>query len=211
MDIDENDQKMYITQYNNDFVDEDESVHVFSNFSNWQPIKMIPFLRYVEHLDKDRPTEQEIVSIIKKKQENKLKEKLEKEKEGYIFKDQSEIIQIRSKVRTYQDCDDEEKEIFLKEYNIYRMKLKQGKWEEVLQKNLKYKKPAILNLDVRELEKPERLYVLPAFIRDGKQYMLFRYEDLRIETCEWVFQRGILDYRVEDVIHFAKESSSYTV
>jgi hypothetical protein len=38
----------------------------------------------------------------------------------------------------------------------------------VLQKYLKYKKPAILNLDVKELQKPERLYVVPMFIRDGK-------------------------------------------
>lgn len=41
--------------------------------------------------------------------------------------------------------------------------------------------------------------------------MMFRYDDLRIETCEWVFQRGILDYRAEEIIHFAKEGSSYTV
>jgi hypothetical protein len=55
------------------------------------------------------------------------------------------------------------------------------------------------------------LYVLPAFVRNGKQYMLFKYEDLKIETKEWIFERGILDYRQEELIHFAKEGSSYTV
>jgi hypothetical protein len=52
-----------------------------------------------------------------------------------------------------------------------------------------------LNLEVKELQKPDRLYVLPTFVRNGKQYMLFKYEDLKIEACEWVFERGILDYR----------------
>jgi hypothetical protein len=49
------------------FVDEDESIHLFSNFNNWNPMKMIPFLKYVEVMDKDKPTEEDIISNIKKK------------------------------------------------------------------------------------------------------------------------------------------------
>ena len=73
-------------------MDDDESVHVFSNFSNWNPIKMIPFLKYVELMDKDRPTESDIITIVRKKQEAKLKERLDREREGYLVKDQNEII-----------------------------------------------------------------------------------------------------------------------
>lgn len=58
---------MYSPQYNNVFVDEDESIHLFSNFNNWNPMKMMPFLKYVEIIDKDRPSEEDIISIIKKK------------------------------------------------------------------------------------------------------------------------------------------------
>jgi|APCry1669189768_1035252.scaffolds.fasta_scaffold11522_2 hypothetical protein len=58
---------MYSPQYNNVFVDEDESIHLFSNFNNWNPIKMMPFIKYVEIIDKDRPSEEDIISIIKKK------------------------------------------------------------------------------------------------------------------------------------------------
>jgi len=48
-------------------VDEDESIHLFSNFNNWNPMKIMPFLKYVEIIDKDRPSEEDIISIIKKK------------------------------------------------------------------------------------------------------------------------------------------------
>ena len=58
---------MYSPQYNNVFVDEDESIHLFSNFNNWNPMKMMPFIKYVEIIDKDRPSEEDIISIIKKK------------------------------------------------------------------------------------------------------------------------------------------------
>jgi hypothetical protein len=58
---------MYSPQYNNVFVDEDESIHLFSNFNNWNPMKMMPFIKYVEIIDKDRPSEENIISIIKKK------------------------------------------------------------------------------------------------------------------------------------------------
>jgi hypothetical protein len=58
---------MFSPQYNNVFVDEDESIHLFSNFNNWKPMKMMPFLKYVEIIDKDRPSEEDIISIIKKK------------------------------------------------------------------------------------------------------------------------------------------------
>lgn len=44
-------------------------------------------------------------------------------------------------------------------------------------KNLKYKRPAILNLDPVELEHPDALYVLPIFIKSGKQNMLFKMKD----------------------------------
>ena len=43
-------------------------------------MKMIPFLKYVEVMDKDKPTEEDIISNIKKKQEIKLKERQEREK-----------------------------------------------------------------------------------------------------------------------------------
>ena len=58
--------------------------------------------------------------------------------------------------------------IYDQQLNKYRMTIKKERWEAVLEKNLKYKKPAILNLEPKELERPERLYVLPMFIKSGK-------------------------------------------
>lgn len=89
------------------------------------------------------------------------------------------------------------------------MSLKNEKWEKILQKNLKYKKPAILNLMPNELQKPERLYVLPIFIKSGKHNMLIKYKDLEMETLDWVFERGIVDFRIEDIIHFTKILKSH--
>ena len=73
--IDDTDNQFYYPKYNNIFEDEDESVHVFSNFTNWNPIRMIPFLKYVELMDKDKPNEKDIITTIRKKQENKLKDR----------------------------------------------------------------------------------------------------------------------------------------
>jgi len=55
------------------------------------------------------------------------------------------------------------------------MNIKRGRWGNIFQKNLKYKKPAILNLEALELERPERLYVLPMLIKSGKQSMMIKY------------------------------------
>jgi len=63
---------------------------------------------------------------------------------------------------------DEEKKRFERELHAYRRKMGEEGWERLLQKNLRYKKPAILNLMPRELEVPKRLYVLPIFIKSGK-------------------------------------------
>lgn len=36
-------------------VDTDEVVQCFGGFTNWEPKNMIPFLQYIEILDKDKP------------------------------------------------------------------------------------------------------------------------------------------------------------
>lgn len=51
----------------NENLDECEEVHVYANFTNWQPKRMIPFLNYIEQIDKDRPD-----FLAKLKKENKI-------------------------------------------------------------------------------------------------------------------------------------------
>ena len=68
----------------------------------------------------------------------------------------------------------------MKFLNQYRKEIRKDRWEKILQKNLKYKKPAIVNLDPKELARPERLYVLPIFIKSGKQNMLVKYRDTEL-------------------------------
>ena len=60
-----------------------------------------------------------------------------------------------------------------------------------------------------ELQKPERLYVLPIFIKSGKHNMLIKYKDVEMETLDWVFERGIVDFRIEDIIHYTKILKSH--
>lgn len=102
-------------------------------------------------------------------------------------------------------------EAFEKELYEYRKKIREGHWERLLQKNLKYRKPAILNLDPRELERPQRLYILPVYIKSGKQNMLIKSQDTELGTCDWFFQRDIVDFRVEDISLFKKPLSSFLI
>lgn len=39
--------------------------------------------------------------------------------------------------------------------------------------------------------------------------MMIKYKDLELGTCEWVFVRGIVDYRIEDIMSFTKEMKSF--
>jgi len=50
-------------------------------------------------------------------------------------------------------------------------------WGKVLQKSLKYKKPAIINLAASDIQKPSRLYVAAMFIKSGKHDIMFRMQD----------------------------------
>jgi len=50
--------------------------------------------------------------------------------------------------------------------------------------------------------------VLPIFIKSGKQNMLFKMKDYDLETCDWMFERDIVDIRIEDIAHFTKDLKS---
>ena len=38
--------------------------------------------------------------------------------------------------------------------------------------------------------------------------MLFKMKDYDLETCDWMFQRDIVDIRIEDIAHYTKDLSS---
>lgn len=101
---------------------------------------MVPFLQFVENIDEDKPNHFE---LLKKK--NK----------------------IRPEVQNVTQCNSNEKELMIKLQRHYRKNLEKN-WQSILTKNIKYKKPAIINLQNEDLQKPERLYVLPIFIKSGK-------------------------------------------
>lgn len=187
MAINEREEALYRSEFpfvDNEHIDEFEEVHLYANFTNWQPKRMVPFLNYIEQIDKDKPD-----FLAKLKKDHK----------------------ISQKAQSLQDLTGEELEAFEKELHEYRKKIRDGHWERLLQKNLKYKKPAILNLDPRELERPQRLYVLPLYIKSGKQNMLIKAQDLELGTCEWFFHRDILDFRMEDINLFRKPLTSFLI
>ena len=39
--------------------------------------------------------------------------------------------------------------------------------------------------------------------------MLIKYKDVEMETLDWVFERGIVDFRIEDIIHYTKILKSH--
>jgi hypothetical protein len=103
---------------------------------------MLPFLEFIELIDKDRPDfYKQLRGTPKKKKDH---------------------------TSSTTSLNDEEQAFLEKETTKYRIQLKNERWQKVLQTNLKYKKPAIINLDPADLNNPERLYVLPIFIKSGK-------------------------------------------
>ena len=34
--------------------------------------------------------------------------------------------------------------------------------------------------------------------------MMIKYRDNDLETLDWIFERGIVDFRIEDIIHYTK-------
>jgi hypothetical protein len=41
--------------------------------------------------------------------------------------------------------------------------------------------------------------------------MLFKMKDFDLQTCDWMFERDIVDFRTEDIINFTKNLASHTV
>ena len=62
-------------------------------------------------------------------------------------------------------------------------------------KNIKYKKPALVNLTPSDLINVKRLYVLPIFIKSGKHTMMIKHKDVPLNTYDWYFERDIVDFR----------------
>ena len=150
MEMGERDKPLYESAYpefDNPNMDESESVHLYASFTNWEPMRMIPFLNYIETLDYDKPD-----FLVKLQKDGK----------------------ISSRYQSIEDLNEDDVEIFKKELLDYRKKLREGHWERLLQKSLKYRRPAIINLAPKELERPERLYVLPIYMKSGKQHMLVK-------------------------------------
>ena len=143
---------------------------------------MIPFLEFIEKIDKDKP---DFAGDLKGTPRRK-----------------------RDPISSATSLNDEEQAYIDQQLQKYRIQLKNERWEKVLLKNLRYKRPAILNLDAQELEHPDSLYVLPIFIKSGKQNMLFKMKDYDLETCDWMFERDIVDIRIEDIAHFTKDLKS---
>jgi hypothetical protein len=110
---------------------------------------MTPFLQFVENIDGDKP---DFIAELRRE------------------------YNARPTVRTIEDLDEEERTLFNRRRTKYRRALRNN-WQGILAKNINYKSPAILNLDVADLEKPHRLYVLPVFIRSGRHDILFSGED----------------------------------
>ena len=75
-------------------------------------------------------------------------------------------------------------------------------------KNLPYKSPAVLNLDPKDLDNPNRLYVFPVFIKNGKHDVVFRYEDFILGSVDWHMKTEIVDQRQEDIAYYTKPLKS---
>ena len=41
--------------------------------------------------------------------------------------------------------------------------------------------------------------------------MMVRTLDIAMDTCDWVFERDIVDYRIEDILSFTKNMGSHLV
>lgn len=46
-------------------VDQDELIDLYANFTNWEPMNMIPFLQFVEMIDTDKPN---IMKLLKEEE-----------------------------------------------------------------------------------------------------------------------------------------------
>jgi len=82
---------------------------------------MIPFLEFIEKIDKDKP---DFAGDLKGTPRRK-----------------------RDPISSATSLNDEEQANIDQQLQKYRIQLKNERWEKVLLKNLRYKQPAILNLD----------------------------------------------------------------
>lgn len=82
---------------------------------------MIPFLEFIEKIDKDKP---DFAGDLKGTPRHK-----------------------RDPISSATSLNDEEQAYIDQQLQKYRIQLKNERWEKVLLKNLRYKRPAILNLD----------------------------------------------------------------
>lgn len=64
---------------------------------------------------------------------------------------------------------------------------------------------------MKELERPERLYILPIYIKSGKQHLLIKAQDKELGTCDWFYQREITEFRIEEIALFKKPLGSHMI
>lgn len=167
-----------------DYADEDEEVVIFGTFTNWKPRRMTTFLEFIENIDKDKPN---------------------------FIQDMKEDGLVKESVMSKKDLEGQfELSEYVKRLTAYRKSLRRN-WQIIITKNLKYKRPAILNLNARDLIKPQRLFVLPIFIKSGKHNMIIKVKDKDLRTQEWHFQQDLVDFREEDVSPFTKQMKSHFV
>jgi len=92
-----------------------------------------------------------------------------------------EMLQDQGKIRTSAENVSELNQREMKIYNQavakYDYDLFSYKWDLLICKHLRYKKPAIINLLPEDYAAARDLYILPCFTPPGKQQMLFSHQN----------------------------------
>ena len=76
--------------------DVDETVNCFASYTNWKPIQMTPFLKFIESIDKDKTD---------------------------ILEDMKHDDKCRDEVQSENDLNLRELKVFVDRYNAYKNKI----------------------------------------------------------------------------------------
>ena len=124
-------------------------------------------------------------------------EQIDSQKMNFIDQTRKNYSSFRAEVQSIDDLNEEETEYYLRTVKNYRRNYLAKNWCKIIDSNLKYKQPGILNLQPQDLNTPEKLYVLPIFIDSGKHNLMFCHHDVEMDMSEWHFERSIVDFRAE--------------
>lgn len=75
-------------------------------------------------------------------------------------------------------------------------------WKEIITKNLRYRKPFFLNSPPQkdpDDDSSEQVFVLPCFIKPGKQFYSVMLNDQHKEDNDWFIHKCLAPVRDEDI------------